>query len=109
MGRPSGPEVFQIVEIIWTASATEDYLRTETGNPEEFAAALDGALCLLNVFPEMGSRVRHSARLRRLLVGKAKQYGLYYAATARRICVVALIDLRQDMDVIERILRERQP
>lgn len=74
------------MEVIWTFLATEDFLRAETSRPEEFAAALDGALRLLKVFPE-----------------------IYYGHAVARICVVALVDLRQDSDTIERIIRERQP
>jgi len=97
------------MEIIWTVSATEDYLRAETSRPAEFSAALDGALSLLKTFPEMGSKVQHSSSLRRLLVGRKKRYGLYYGLTAKRISVVALVELRQDTNSIERIIRERQP
>lgn len=97
------------MDIIWTASATEDYLRAETGNPAEFAAALDGALSLLKAFPEMGGTVRYSSRLRRLLVGEKRRYGLYYGFTAQRIRVVALVDLRQDTSTTERMIRARQP
>lgn len=97
------------MEIIWAASASQDYLRTETDRSTDFSAAIDGALSLLRVFPEMGSRVRHSTNLRRILVGRKKQYGLYYGLTGERIIVVALIDLRQDPVNIETIIRERQP
>ena len=97
------------MEIIWTVSATEDYLRAQTNRPSEFAAALDGALSLLKAFPEMGSTVQHSSNLRRLLVGRKRRYGLYYGLTAKRISVVALVDLRQDTNSIERIIREGQP
>ncbi len=97
------------MEIIWTVSATDDYLRAETTRPSEFAAALDGALSLLKAFPEMGSRIQHSSNLRRLLVGRKRRYGLYYGLTPQRISVVALVDLRQDANAIERIIRECQP
>jgi hypothetical protein len=97
------------MEIIWTVSATEDYLRAETSRPKEFAASIDGALCLLRVFPEMGSRVLYSTKLRRILVGQKRQFGLYYGLTTKRIAVVALVDLRQAPLSIERIILERQP
>jgi len=97
------------MEVIWTASAAEDYLRTETERAAEFAAAIDGALRVLKVFPDMGSRVRYSTRLRRILVGRKRQYGLYYGVTSERITVVALLDLRQDPGTIENIIRGRQP
>ena len=97
------------MEIIWTASASEDYLRTETDRSTDFSAAIDGALSLLRVFPEMGPKVRYSTKLRRVLVGREKQYGLYYGLTGERIIVVALIDLRQDPAIIETIIRDRQP
>ena len=98
-----------MIEVIWTSSASEDYLRTETNRAAEFSAAVDGALCLLKVFPKMGARVRHSIGLRRILVGKQRRYGLYYGLTPRRITVVALVDLRQDSASIDAIIRNRQP
>lgn len=97
------------MEVIWTSSAAEDFLRTETSRPAEFVAALDGALSLLKVFPEMGSRIRHSLNLRRLLVGRKRRYGVYYGHTSKRITVVAFVDLRQDSDSIEKIICKRQP
>ncbi len=97
------------MEIIWTASAAEDYLRTETNRPHEFAAALDGALSLLRSFPEMGAKVEAAPNIRRILVGRDRHYGLFYGHTAQRISVVALINLRQNPDSIRRILKERQP
>ncbi len=35
------------MDVIWTASAAEDYLRAETNRPDEFIAGIDGALRLL--------------------------------------------------------------
>ena len=95
--------------VIWTSSASENYLRAETSRAAEFSAAVDGALCLLKVFPKMGTRVSGSATLRRILVGKGRRYGLYYGLTPRRITVVALVDLRQDTATIDAIIRSRQP
>lgn len=97
------------MEVIWTASAAEDYLRANTARPERFASAADGALNLLRAFPEMGSKVSHSSHLRRPLVGRSRQFGIYYGLTAERITVVALVDLRQDSEAIEAIIRSRQP
>jgi hypothetical protein len=97
------------MEVIWTSSASEDYLRAETSRSIVFSAAVDGALCLLQAFPKMGTRVRHSKTLRRILVGKMRRYGLYYGLTPKRITVVALVDLRQDPDSIDTTIRNRQP
>lgn len=97
------------MEVIWTASAAEDYLRAETGRQAEFTAALDGALRLLKAFPKMGAMVPHSTKLRRILVGRGRQFGLYYGLTPSRITVVALVDLRHDPASIEATIRERQP
>lgn len=96
-------------EVIWTASAAEDYLRAESSKPYEFAAGLDGALSLLKAFPQMGAPVPDSKKLKRILVGRYRHLGLYYGLTPNRIVVVALIDLRQDPASIEAIIRSRQP
>lgn len=97
------------MEIIWTQSATEDYLSAEVDRFGEFAAGIDGALNLLRAFPRMGSPARQSLRLRRILVGKRRHFGIYYGLTENRIIVVALINLRQDEETITEILQSRQP
>jgi plasmid stabilization system protein ParE len=97
------------MEVIWTASAAEDYLRAETNRPDEFIAGIDGALRLLKVFPKLGATVPHSKKLRRILVGRNRHLGLYYGLTPARITVVALIDLRQDPASIEAMIRDREP
>lgn len=74
------------MEVIWTAAASDDYIKTEAAK----VASLDTTLQLLQVFPEMGARVPYSSRLRRLLVGSQRHFGLYYSISGKRIIVVAL-------------------
>lgn len=51
--------------------------------------------------------VRHSTRLRRVLLGRKRQFGLYYSLVGARLIVSALIDLRQAPEKIQTILDER--
>jgi plasmid stabilization system protein ParE len=106
--------VERIVEVIWTSGASADLQRTfdwlETAEPpwgETFLEATSAAIELLKSFPGRGSKVRGSAQLRGVLLGKRREYGLYYAVTGNRLILTALIDLRQDPAAIEKILRER--
>jgi len=90
-------------EVIWTSGASEDYLKADPKIAPSIA--IDGIVQLLRLFPEMGSS--ESARVRRVLVGRRRFYGLYYASTQSRIIVLALVDLRQDPDIVESLLRSR--
>ncbi len=71
--------------------------------------AIDALVELIRLFPDIGSSVRDSNRLRRGLVGRARVYGLYYSASESRLIIVALLDLRQNPQVIEQILESRTP
>jgi len=71
--------------------------------------AIDALVELIRLFPDIGSNVQGSNRLRRGLVGRARIYGLYYAASETRLIIVALLDLRQNPQVIEQILESRTP
>lgn len=94
-------------EVIWISGAGQDYLDSNPvlAPPE----AIDGLIELIRLFPEMGSKVRGSNRLRRGLVGKKRRYGLYYTAQNNRLIIIALLDLTQDIATIESILRSRHP
>lgn len=95
--------------IAWTQGASVDlqelYSSFEEEVAERFLTQLDAALSLLSVFPEQASV--YSGNVRRLLIGKRRQYGLFYSVVGRRIIISALADLRQDPDKIAEILRQR--
>jgi len=99
-----------ITGIVWTSGAVEDYLTMggEISSPA-FVESLDAALLLLRAFPEYGSKIESSDRLRRILVGRKRQFGLYYSNIGNRLIVTALLDLRQDPEHIAGILRSRIP
>jgi len=106
--------VERIAEVIWTNGASADLQRTfdwlestEPPSGEAFLEAASAAIELLKSFLERGSKVRASPRMRRVLLGKRREYGLYYAVTGHRLILTALIDLRQDPAAIEKILNER--
>jgi plasmid stabilization system protein ParE len=90
-------------EVIWTSGASEDYLKADPMIAP--SSAVEGIVQLLRLFPEMGSS--ESTRVRRVLVGRRRVYGLFYAPTQTRIVVLALVDLRQDPDIVETLLRSR--
>lgn len=99
-----------ISDIIWTSSAAEDYLTTVgEGSTSAFVQSLDAALQLLLIFPDHGSTVKFSERLRRILLGQKRQFGLYYSNVGNRLIVIAFLDLRQDPNSIAEILRSRIP
>ena len=45
--------------------------------------------------------------MRRILVGRNKEFGLYYSIVGKRLVVSALFNLRQDPQRISEILRDR--
>ena len=89
--------------VIWTSGATDDYFSAD----ERLAptSEIERIVQLIRVFPEMGSP--ESERVRRVLVGRSRIYGLYYSTDGQRIIGLALIDLRQDPFAIESSLRQR--
>ena len=106
MGRPEEQEASLVIEeAIWTSGAADDYLRADSILAS--SDAIDAVISLVRLFPEMGSRVPGTDRIRRVLVGRRRFYGLYHSVVGNRLIVVALLDLRQDPDKIEGILRER--
>jgi plasmid stabilization system protein ParE len=94
-------------DVIWISGASEDFLEADSRLAP--TKAIDGLIELMRLFPDIGTRVRGSDRLRRGLVGRARVYGLYYAVSESRLIIVALLDLRQDPQVIEQILESRTP
>jgi len=106
--------VERITEVIWTSGASADlqqaYDWQETGDHpygDRFLEATSAAIELLKTFPERGSKVRASTRLRRVLLGRRREYGLYYSVVGRRLIVTALIDLRQDPAAIQKMIDGR--
>lgn len=93
--------------MIWTSGAASDFLSINSEGAT-FDMALGSALELLRHFPEQGTRVPRSQRLRRLLVGKFRQWGLFYSLVGQRIVIVALVDLRRSPDGIEELLSSRE-
>ncbi len=65
---------------------------------------LDAAFGRLRTFPEISPPI-HEAH-RRLLV-HGFPYGIFYTLEGRRIIVAAVMDLRQDPEIIRRRLRGR--
>lgn len=94
-----------ISDVIWTAGAAQDYLTSDSSLAPP--PAIDALIELLRLFPDMGPLVPRSRRVRRALVGRKRLYGLYYASTAHRLIVLALIDLRQNPASIETMLKSR--
>ncbi len=94
-----------ISDIVWTSGASEDYLKADPAlaSPEMIGATLE----LLRLFPEMGSGVGASVRIRRALIGRQRAFGRYYSVLGARLAVVALLDLRQDPVALERLLKTR--
>ncbi len=104
----------RISEIIWTRGSEGDFQEIfngleakQSGSGERFFQAVDGALELRRAFPKRCPLAKGLSRFRRLLVGKRREYGLYYSVIGNRLIVSALIDLRQEPSTIQSILRQR--
>ena len=99
-------------EIIWTRGAEADllFLYEQIGDHELAVQVLhdplDRVLGLLREFPGLGPRVKGTKRVRKLLAGPRRRYGLFYVQEGSRIFIHALLDLRQDSQVIARRLKE---
>jgi len=94
-----------IENVIWTGGASQDYLAADSHLAS--SQAIDAIIELLRLLPDMGAPVSKSQRIRRVLVGRKRIYGLYYASTGARLIVLALIDLRQNPAKIEEFLKSR--
>lgn len=99
-------------EIVWTCGAEADLLFLyEQINDHDLALQilsdpLDRVLELLKVFPDIGPRVKGAQRVRKLLAGPRRRYGLFYVQEGTRIFIHALLDMRQDTALIARRLKD---
>ena len=82
-------------------AAFERYEDYQEGRGEVFMRHLDAALTLLRQQPEWAPF--YSGPYRRMLI-RDFPYGVFYEAQPKRVVVVAIIDLRQDPEVIRRRL-----
>jgi len=85
-------------------TAYEFYEAYQEGRGEVFLRHLDVALGRLRTFPELAAPFHETHR--RLLV-HGFPYGVFYSVEGRRIIVTAVMDLRQDPEIIRRRLRGR--
>ena len=65
---------------------------------------LKRVLTLLAEYPTLGAKVHGTKRIRRLLAGPRKRFGIFYVEEARRIMIHVLIDTRQDPEMLLRRL-----
>ncbi len=90
--------------VIWVSGAAADYLSVnESLAPSD---SIDEAIQLVRLFPDLGARQGRSS-IRRVLIGKQRTFGLFYAINGNRLIVVALLDLRQSPSAIEETIRSR--
>lgn len=102
-------------EIVWTRGAEDDllllyrHLEAITDDDELplrlLRRPLQDSLDLLEQNPLLGRCITKEGRLRRLLIGDHFRYGLFYTVEARGVIIHALLDLRQDPDLIRRRLK----
>ena len=85
-------------------TAYEFYEAYQEGRGGVFMRHLDVAFGCLRTFPEIAPPI-HEAH-RRLLV-HSFPYGVFYTIEGRRIIIAAVMDLRQDPEIIRRRLRGR--
>ncbi|MDF1812221.1 MAG: type II toxin-antitoxin system RelE/ParE family toxin [Verrucomicrobiales bacterium] len=100
----------KIDEVIWTSGATSDlqeiYGNLDWEKADDLVLRVDASLDLLKAFPERAGRYK-SSKVRRLLVGRRNQYGLFYTITGRRIIIAAFVELGGDPELLERLIRSR--
>jgi plasmid stabilization system protein ParE len=93
-------------DIVWTAGAEADLLRLyeQVGDHDLAIKALreplKRVLSLLAEYPALGARVHGTERIRRLLTGPGKRFGIFYVEEVRRIMIHALIDMRQNPELL---------
>ncbi|MEM7699623.1 MAG: hypothetical protein AAF236_14595 [Verrucomicrobiota bacterium] len=97
------------LSVVWTAGASNDFLSAQSDQADEvgFVYGIDSALSLLKSFPEMGSKVTFLERHRRILVGKRREFGIYYTVVGDRLIVSAMVNLRQSPEAIVELLKGR--
>lgn len=94
------------LEIVWTAGAESDLLRLYDllGDRDLAIKALreplDHALGLLSENPALGPQVRGTQRVRRLLTGPRLRFDIFYVEEARRLMMHALVDMRQNPELL---------
>jgi len=84
-------------------AAYEFYEEFQEGRGEVFMRHLDLAFSQLRTFPAIAPVCREPYR--RLLV-HGFPFGIFYTIEGRRIIVSAVMDLRQDPEVIRQVLRD---
>jgi hypothetical protein len=102
-------------EIVWTAGAERDLVvlfDQVASVSEDFEVALrllrqplDRAVTLLSDNPRPGAPVRGTS-IRRILLGPKFRYALFYAEEGCRLMIHALLDMRQDPNLIRDRLRK---
>jgi plasmid stabilization system protein ParE len=97
-----------VIEVIRLAGAEADiqaaYERLEDvreGAGDRFLRELDRSASLVARYPSIGRR--HRGPFRKLLVS-GYPYGVFYAVQPSRVVVVAVLDLRQDPEAIDKRL-----
>jgi plasmid stabilization system protein ParE len=98
-----------VIEVIFVAGAEADvqaaYERQESlreGAGDRFLRELDLCASLLSRYPRIGRP--HRGIYRKLLVPD-HPYGVFYTVNPSRIIIVAVLDLRQDPNAIEKRLQ----
>lgn len=95
--------------LVWTSGATSDlqtiYTSLQEPVGEELLGEIDAVLSLLKQFPRQ-ARI-YGGNIRRILLGKGNLYGLFYSIEGRRVVIAAVLDLRQDPNRIQALLKSR--
>lgn len=105
-------------EVIWKSGAESDLQNLFAGlldllGGDENAVSqllerpLEDSLEVICRFPEIAPRVDSHTNLRRSIFGRARRYGLFYSAETKRVIIHAVVDLRQDPEIISRKLKGR--
>ena len=99
-----------MMEVVILSGADADmddiYARLEeAGGGDKFLLAIDRKLELLRSFPRLARRGM-SGKVRKVKIGRTP-YGLFYTIEGRRLMVIAFQDLRQDPQILARLIRSR--
>jgi len=90
-------------EIVFLSGADSDYLTLRVAHPDSFHKQLDDALSIIEQFPLSGKAFGSFRRIHL----QDTPFAFFYVVDGSKILVSAILDMRQDPETIQRLLKER--
>jgi plasmid stabilization system protein ParE len=96
-----------MTEVVLLQSAQSDWFSIYRRRDDSFERPFVRAMALLEINPEIGTKV-HVSPYRRLLIANTT-FGIFYSVSGNRVYVAAILDLRQDPERIDQRLLDLLP